>query len=69
MSQAVELSLEPLDIWREIVKNSSEAHFISQQQAVFNKKYSVDLAEVPIGNSLGYSFNLLNSKELFNIDE
>lgn len=58
-----------MDLWREIIKNSTDIEFISMQQAVFNKKYNVNLTEVPIGNSLGYSFNLLNVDVLFNTNE
>lgn len=58
-----------MDLWREIIENSTDIEFISMQQAVFNKKYNVNLTEVPIGNSLGYSFNLLNVDVLFNTNE
>ena len=67
--QVLHLFVDPLDLFREIVANSSESDFIKNQHAVFNNKYSVHLSEAQIGNSLGYSFNLLSAEDLFHVNE
>ena len=44
-------------------------HLFVDPLDLFNNKYSVHLSEAQIGNSLGYSFNLLSAEDLFHVNE
>lgn len=61
--------MDLVDIWKDIVKNASQAKFVSQQEAVFNQKFKVMLSEVQIYNVYGYTFNMLSPDDIFNTQE